>query len=178
MWGGFSLGRACLRRFFSLHFVLPLLVLAVIAVHLLILHEFTSSSPVRFAQGSIFSTWLVKDLVSFAASLGFLAMVIMVSPFVFMDPDNWFKANPLATPEHIKPEWYFLFAYCILRVIPDKNLRVLGLVRSLLVVLAPTLTGLGSPLWAFLLLTWLRGAEASDLYILAGQVVSVAYFLR
>jgi quinol-cytochrome oxidoreductase complex cytochrome b subunit len=177
VWGGFSLGTACLRRFFTLHFVLPLLVLMFVLFHLLSLHEYVSSSPVGVASGATFSGWWYKDLISFFALFAALMVAMVLTPWLFMDADNWFMANPMSTPEHIKPEWYFLFAYCVLRAIPDKALRVVRLVISLIVILISAWSRLVAPFRSFFLLTWLGGSPAEDIFILAGQIVTVSFII-
>lgn len=96
--------RACLRRFFTLHFLLPLLVLAVIIVHLHILHEYVSSSPVGNGVGMSFTNWYVKDGVTFFLILIITLLILIISPIAFIDADNWFHCNPIVTPPHIKPE--------------------------------------------------------------------------
>lgn len=179
IWGGFSLSTACLRRFFILHFLLPLVVMAIIIVHLILLHEYVSSSSVGNSGGLTFSNWYMKDIITFIGSIRVLLIVVVVVPHVFMDADNWFHANIMVTPAHIKPEWYFLFAYCILRCIPDKTIRVIGLVRSLLIVaLIGIINSRRIMPGLFVILTWLRGAEVNDHMTLASQFASVAYFIN
>jgi ubiquinol-cytochrome c reductase cytochrome b subunit len=156
-----------------------LVVMAIIIVHLILLHEYVSSSSVGNSGGLTFSNWYMKDIITFIGSIRVLLIVVVVVPHVFMDADNWFHANIMVTPAHIKPEWYFLFAYCILRCIPDKTIRVIGLVRSLLIVaLIGIINSRRIMPGLFVILTWLRGAEVNDHMTLASQFASVAYFIN
>jgi quinol-cytochrome oxidoreductase complex cytochrome b subunit len=178
VWGGFSLGGACLGRFFTLHFLLPLLVLAVITVHLHLLHEYVSSSPVGNGMGVSFTNWYVKDGVTLFLTLIRTLIILIVSPIMFIDADNWFHCNPMVTPAHIKPEWYFLPFYCILRCVPDKTLRVLTIVRSLLLIGLIRVIGIGFINARVLLLTiWLGGAALEPWYIMGSQIVTVVYIM-
>jgi ubiquinol-cytochrome c reductase cytochrome b subunit len=154
-----------------------MLVMALIIVHLLLLHEYVSSSPVGVANRNMFSSWYNKDAISVLSSLVICLGIMGLAPFLFMDADNWFHANPIATPEHIKPEWYFLFAYCILRSIPNKLFGVVALVASLLILIYFGVTNSITLLpGVVLLLTWLRGSEVSDVTTFARQLLSIIYF--
>jgi ubiquinol-cytochrome c reductase cytochrome b subunit len=115
----------------------------VIVVHLHILHEYVSSSPVGNGIGIVFTNWYVKDRVTFFISVMIALVVLILSPVLFIDADNWFRCNPIVTPAHIKPEWYFLPFYCILRCVPDKTFGVLTIVRSLLLIGVIGIVGVG-----------------------------------
>ncbi|NP_008093.1 cytochrome b (mitochondrion) [Apis mellifera ligustica] len=138
IWGGFSINNATLNRFFSLHFILPLLILFMVILHLFALHLTGSSNPL----GSNFNNYKIsfhpyfsiKDLLGFYIILFIFMFINFQFPYHLGDPDNFKIANPMNTPTHIKPEWYFLFAYSILRAIPNKLGGVIGLVMSILIL--------------------------------------------
>jgi len=195
LWGGFSVGNATLTRFFSLHFLLPFILLALVIVHLLFLHEGGRSSPggvkpswERVPFHPLFSS---KDLLGFLVSFLLFLLLVVDSPYLLGDPDNFTAANPLSTPEHIQPEWYFLFAYAILRSIPNKLGGVVALVLS---IVSLVFLSLGrrvylstrfSPstkvfFWAFsssfLILTWIGANPVEPPFEAIGQVFSFLYF--
>nr|YP_008592413.1 cytochrome b [Crossorhombus azureus]AFC88431.1 cytochrome b [Crossorhombus azureus] len=196
IWGGFSVDNATLTRFFAFHFLLPFVVLAATVIHLLFLHETGSNNPTGVSSEadkvSFHPYFSYKDLLGFAALILALVTLALFSPNLLGDPDNFTPANPLVTPPHIKPEWYFLFAYAILRSIPNKLGGVLALLFSILVLmLVPflhtskqrslTFRPLTQALfWALiadvLILTWIGGMPVEDPYILIGQLASVIYF--
>lgn len=133
VWGGFSVDNPTLNRFFSLHFLLPLIILAISLIHLTILHEKGSSNQIginRRKDKILFNkSFLFKDLIS----LILLTIIYCLMLTIFIDfhfsiaKENFFPADPLNTPLHIKPEWYFIFAYAILRSIPRKVGGILSL---------------------------------------------------
>nr|AKS04012.1 cytochrome b [Spadella cephaloptera] len=138
LWGGFSVDNATLTRFFTLHFLLPFLVAALAGIHIFFLHGTGSNNPLGVNSDSekIPFHWYysIKDFVGFFLMLMILVSLSFLSPNFFLEADNYVPANPLATPAHIVPEWYFLFAYGILRSIPNKLGGVIGLLASLLVL--------------------------------------------
>uniref|UniRef100_S5Q3B8 Cytochrome b n=4 Tax=Teleostei TaxID=32443 RepID=S5Q3B8_9GOBI len=196
IWGGFSVDNATLTRFFAFHFLFPFVVLAATVLHLLFLHETGSNNPTGLNSDAdkipFHPYFSYKDLVGFAIMLIALASLALFSPNYLGDPDNFTPANPLVTPPHIKPEWYFLFAYAILRSIPNKLGGVIALLASILVLLlVPFLhtskqRGLTfRPLSQFLfwtlvadvlVLTWIGGMPVEDPYIVIGQAASLLYF--
>merc|ERR1712173_572889 len=134
MGGGFSVIRATLTRFYTFHFLFPLLVLVLIILHLFLLHITGSSNPNRlwtFNKLAFYPFYFIKDLITFILMVFMLLGFSLSHPLIFIDADNWILSNPIVTPTHIKPEWYFLFAYAILRYIPSKGIRVLMLVLSI-----------------------------------------------
>nr|AAK70381.1 cytochrome b [Syngnathus taenionotus] len=197
VWGGFSVDNATLTRFFAFHFLLPLIVAAATVLHLLFLHETGYNNPAGLNSDadkiSFHPYFSYKDLLGFAVLLIALISIALFSPNLLGDPDNFTPANPLVTPPHIKPEWYFLFAYAILRSIPNKLGGVLALLSSILVLmLVPILhtskqRGLtfrptGQILfWALVadmvILTWIGGMPVEAPYIVIGQVASIIYFM-
>lgn len=181
VWAGFTICNATLGRFFSLHFLVPLVILRLIVVHLILLHEYVSSSTLGGLNIVIvdFVLLLNKDLVIWVTC--FLLLVVMLSvPQYFIDADNWGEANFLVTPDHIKPEWYFLFAYAILRCIPSKVMRVLGLVMSLVVVMLlrflNNVNYVTCMVFSFLMLTWLGRLEVTEYYTQRSQYASLIYY--
>nr|WDY83690.1 cytochrome b [Apis laboriosa]WDY83703.1 cytochrome b [Apis laboriosa] len=138
IWGGFSINNATLNRFFSLHFILPLIILFMIILHLFALHLTGSSNPLGSNYNNYKITFhpyfSIKDLLGFYLILLIFMLINLQYPYYLGDPDNFKIANPMNTPTHIKPEWYFLFAYSILRAIPNKLGGVIGLVMSILIL--------------------------------------------
>nr|WNH21412.1 cytochrome b [Hypsoblennius hentz] len=196
IWGGFSIDNATLTRFFAFHFLFPFVIAAVTVVHLIFLHETGSNNPTGLNSDadkiSFHPYFSYKDLLGFAALLITLISLALFTPNLLGDPDNFTPANPLVTPAHIKPEWYFLFAYAILRSIPNKLGGVLALLFSILVLmLVPVLhtskqRGLTfRPITQFLfwvliadvmVLTWIGGMPVEHPFIVIGQVASFLYF--
>ena len=196
MWGGFAVGNPTLTRFFSLHFLIPFVVAALRAVHLLFLHQTGRGNPLgvnrNFDKLRFHPYFSTKDLFGFFVMLLALSMICLLWPWTLGDPENFIPANPLVTPVHIQPEWYFLIAYAILRSIPNKLGGVLALVLSIAILLLcpflpktkfrgltfyPIRKGL---FWVHinvvLLLTWIGARPVEDPYILVGQLLSVVYF--
>nr|AAN10096.1 cytochrome b [Sayornis phoebe] len=195
-WGGFSVDNPTLTRFFALHFLLPFMIAGLALIHLTFLHETGSNNPLGISSDCdkipfhpYFST---KDVVGFIMLLLPLMTLALFSPNLLGDPENFTPANPLVTPPHIKPEWYFLFAYAILRSIPNKLGGVLALAASVLVLfLAPFLhmskqrTMTFRPLsqllfWTLvanlLILTWIGSQPVEHPFIIIGQLASLTYF--
>ena len=138
LWGGFSVSNATLNRFFSLHFLLPFIIAALSIVHLITLHQYISSNPLGvFKKKDMikfhpFFSW--KDLSPSIILISCLITISSIAPTILGDPENFNIANPLVTPVHIQPEWYFLFAYAILRGIPNKLGGVVALLIRILII--------------------------------------------
>jgi len=196
LWGGFSVRNATLTRFFTLHFLLPFILAAIRAVHLVFLHETGSSNPLgldrNFDKRPFHPYFSVKDLFGFFVFfLGFI-YICLQAPWDLGDPENFIPANPMVTPVHIQPEWYFLFAYAILRSIPRKLGGVLALVGSILILMIIPFYGnikfksrsflpLSKARFWFLivivlLLTWIGARPVEEPYIITGQSLTVLYF--
>jgi ubiquinol-cytochrome c reductase cytochrome b subunit len=135
---------ATLTRFFTFHFLLPFIVAAATMIHLLFLHQTGSNNPLGLNSNldkiPFHPYFSFKDLVGFAVLLLILTLLTLLNPYLLGDPDNFIPANPLVTPVHIQPEWYFLFAYAILRSIPNKLGGVIALVLSIAILFILPLT--------------------------------------
>ena len=197
IWGGFAVDNATLTRFFSFHFLFPFIIAAFSVLHILFLHETGSNNPLGLNRDrekvSFHSFYSVKDLFGFVFVIFGFLMLVLVFPFLLGDAENFVPANPLVTPVHIQPEWYFLFAYAILRSIPNKLGGVIGLVMSVLILLILPFTRRGNfrgeafyPVsqfcfWflisVFVLLEWIGACPVEAPYELLGQIFTFFYFL-
>jgi ubiquinol-cytochrome c reductase cytochrome b subunit len=198
LWGGFSVDNATLNRFFSLHYTLPFILIACILLHLILLHIPGSSHPLKISELSdkiaFFPYFYLKDMFSFFISLIFFSWFVFFFPNVLGHSDNYIIANPLVTPTHIVPEWYFLPFYAILRSIPDKlgGVLLMGLAIIILLVL-PNIVNINfhtkNPqlrpffkffFWCFAINVFLLGFIGSnvveDPYIIIGQLSTFFYF--
>nr|UZC29640.1 cytochrome b [Microtus richardsoni] len=196
IWGGFSVDKATLTRFFAFHFILPFIITALVLVHLLFLHETGSNNPTGLNSDSdkipFHPYFTIKDFLGALILLMAFMILTLFFPDILGDPDNYTPANPLNTPPHIKPEWYFLFAYAILRSIPNKLGGVLALILSILILaIMPLLhtskqrTLTFRPItqtmyWILVadlfILTWIGGQPVEYPFIIIGQTASIAYF--
>nr|YP_011036717.1 cytochrome b [Xestocephalus iguchii]WRK21321.1 cytochrome b [Xestocephalus iguchii] len=140
IWGGFSVDSATLSRFFSIHFTLPFIIMMMIIIHLMFLHVSGSNNPIglnsMIDKIPFHPYFSIKDMVGFSIIMMMFTMMTLSKPFILMDPDNFTPANPMITPIHIKPEWYFLFAYAILRSIPNKLGGVIALLMSIMMLMS------------------------------------------
>lgn len=195
IWGGFSINNATLNRFFSLHFILPFIIIIIVILHLYFLHLTGSNNPLGINSNlnkipfHIYFT--LKDILGFIIYLLIFSIIILQYPYILRDPDNFTPANPIITPPHIQPEWYFLFAYAILRAIPNKLGGVLALLSSIIILyLLPLINFKIFSLtffpftqllyWLFInnfiLLTW-RGSQLIEFpFIQIRQFLSFFYF--
>lgn len=196
LWGGFAVDNATLTRFFTFHFLLPFIVAAIVIIHLLFLHQTGSNNPLglnrRIDKIPFHPYFTYKDIVGFIIILTALILLTLINPYLLGDPDNFIPANPLVTPVHIQPEWYFLFAYAILRSIPNKLGGVLALVLSIAILAILPFSNKSkfrgiqfypinqvlfwSLLTIVLLLTWIGARPVEEPYIITGQLLTVLYF--
>nr|WCZ71278.1 cytochrome b [Hylobitelus xiaoi] len=196
IWGGFAVNNATLTRFFTLHFLFPFIISALVMAHLLFLHQTGSSNPMgtnsNMDKMFFHPYFTYKDLIGFLLLTMSLTTLTLQNPYLLGDPDNFTPANPLMTPIHIQPEWYFLFAYAILRSIPNKLGGVAALVFSISILYTSPFTNKKKfqstqfyPLnkllfWTLLsiiiLLTWIGARPVEDPYIIVGQTLTISYF--
>nr|YP_009231714.1 cytochrome b [Moloha majora]ALZ50232.1 cytochrome b [Moloha majora] len=197
IWGGFSVDNATLTRFFTFHFMLPFIISAMVMVHILFLHQSGANNPLGISSNidkiPFHPYFTFKDIVGFLIMISLLLILTLLNPYLLGDPDNFIPANPLVTPAHIQPEWYFLFAYAILRSIPNKLGGVIALAMSVAILMILPFTHTSKfrsltfyPLnqilfWSLisivLLLTWIGARPVEDPYILTGQILTMLYFL-
>lgn len=196
IWGGFAVDNATLTRFFALHFILPFIVRALVIIHLLFLHQTGSRNPIGIKSNidkiPFHPYFTFKDLVGFMIIIALLIILTLKIPYLLRDPDNFIPANPLVTPIHIQPEWYFLFAYAILRSIPNKLGGVIALIISIIILYTLPFINKKKFLrtqfypinkilfWSFItiiiILTWIGARPVEDPYILTGQWLTILYF--
>nr|AWV84106.1 cytochrome b [Tettigades sp. 1 PL2017] len=196
IWGGFAVDSATLTRFYSLHFIMPFIILALSVIHLIFLHQKGSNNPIGLSSNvdkiSFHPYFSIKDILGFLLTLILFVVFSLLNPYLLGDPDNFIPANSMVTPKHIQPEWYFLFAYAILRSIPNKLGGVIALIMSILILIfMPTLNnskfmGLSMyPLsqvmfWYLLtvmiLLTWIGARPVEIPFINVGMILTLLYF--
>lgn len=197
IWGGFSVNNATLNRFFSLHFLLPFVITGIVIVHLFFLHQKGSNNPLGLNSFIIripfHSYHIIKDALGFIVILFFFFIVVFFFPCALGDSENFIIANPLVTPVHIIPEWYFLWIYAILRSIPNKLGGVLALAFALVILfLVPYINiqrRVGRAFYYinqyifwlilvnFLLLTWIGRCPIDVPYENIGRVFTVLYYI-
>lgn len=197
VWGGFSVDNPTLNRFFSLHFLLPFLLAALAIIHLLFLHVHGSNNPLGISSNMdklpLHPYYSYKDYFGFIIFGIFFSFILFFFPNLLGHSDNYIPANPLVTPEHIVPEWYFLPFYAILRSIPDKLGGVLAMVGAILILLTLPFFNISlirssyfRPIWKilfwlfvanFLLLGWIGGNPVEYPYVLIGQILTISYFM-
>jgi len=140
LWGGFTVDNPTLNRFYALHYLLPFIIVAVVVLHIWALHQFGSNNPLGIDPNGpqdkipFHPYYTAKDAFGLGVFLILFAAVVFFLPNYMGHPDNYIPADPLATPAHIVPEWYFLPFYAILRSIPDKLLGVVAMFGSIIVL--------------------------------------------
>nr|YP_010259510.1 cytochrome b [Ahamus yushuensis]UIX24750.1 cytochrome b [Ahamus yushuensis]UJP71241.1 cytochrome b [Thitarodes sp. XS20] len=197
IWGGFAVDNATLTRFYTFHFLLPFILLMMTMIHLLFLHQYGSNNPLGINSNldkiPFHPYFSFKDLFGFIIMTMILMLLTLWNPYILSDPDNFIPANPLMTPIHIQPEWYFLFAYAILRSIPNKLGGVIALIMSIAILFILPFTFnkkfqgnqfypmnkilFWNMLIIIMLLTWIGARPVEDPYILTGQMLTILYFL-
>lgn len=200
LWGGFSVDNPTLNRFFPLHFVLPFVILGVVVVHVWALHSVKSNNPLgidmKTPQDSIpfHPYYTIKDLFGIGLFLMFYLAFVFWAPNFFGEPDNYIPANPMVTPPHIVPEWYYLPFYAILRSVPDKLGGVLLMFGAILILFVLPWLDTSKvrsctfrPLYKWFTILFLVNAfvlgyigaqPAEGTMLLIGQVCTVWYFLH
>jgi ubiquinol-cytochrome c reductase cytochrome b subunit len=196
LWGGFTVNAPTLRRFYSIHFLLPFIIAGVSLIHLILLHRDGSSSPIGSDTGvddvPFYPYYFSKDLFAFTCFLLVFGVLVFYFPNLLNHPDNCIPADPMETPKHLVPEWYFLPFYAILRSIPHKALGIVAMLGAILVLFLLPFTYTGyirnttyRPVfkifyWVFiadfLTLLWVGQAPITDPNIILGQYASIYYF--
>ncbi len=200
LWGGFSVDNPTLNRFFSLHYLMPFLIAGVVVLHIIALHRFGSNNPIGIdAKGpqdtiSFHPYYTIKDMVGIAMFLLLLAVAVFFFPNAMGHPDNYIPANPMQTPAHIVPEWYFLPFYAILRAVPDKLGGVLLMFSAIFVLFvlpwldrSPVRSARFRPVFRIffwllfidcIILGYLGGMPAEGIYVLLSRLATAWYFLH
>ena len=196
LWGGFSVDNATLNRFYSLHYLMPFVIAGLTIVHLSLLHKDGSNNPLGINKNidtiPFYPYFYVKDLFSFLILIALLLFFVFYYPNALGHADNYIPANPLVTPAHIVPEWYFLPFYAILRSIPDKLGGVIAMIGAILILLTIPFTQSSEvrsstfrPLFKilfwifvadFLILGWIGQMVVEYPYVEIGQIATVFYF--
>ena len=196
IWGGFAVDNATLNRFFALHFILPFLLIAGVVAHIIFLHQTGSNNPLGINRDSdripFHKYYSIKDILGYFIAIIMFLILLIYAPNILTDPENFLIANPLVTPIHIQPEWYFLWIYAILRSIPNKLGGVIALACSLLILLILPYTIIRNKtglrfypinqiiFWrlisTWLILTWIGGRPVEPPYVIIGQAATTAYF--
>nr|YP_006576403.1 cytochrome b [Nuttallia olivacea]AEV94297.1 cytochrome b [Nuttallia olivacea] len=197
IWGGYSVCDATLKRFYVLHLYLPFVLMGLAVIHLYYLHETGSNNPLGIDDGGdlipFHPYYSHKDFLGILIMVGALLLIVLFEPDLFASPENFIPANPYKTPLHIQPEWYFLFAYTILRSVPNKGGGVAALAASVLILYAlplrPKYFHLGLAFYpvsqaffwlfvsSFMMLTFIGMRPVQEPYIFMGQVSMVIYFM-
>lgn len=195
LWGGYSVDNATLNRFFSFHYLFPFIILALAILHVIFLHENGSNNPLGInsrVDQIMFPYYIIKDMYSAVFFFIVYSYFIFFEPNTLGHPDNYIMANPMVTPTHIVPEWYFLPFYAILRSVPEKRLGVVLLLLAIIILAVLPFFGrafLRSSMfrpfykilfWFFffdtLLLGWIGGKPIETPYYELGQFFTIFYF--
>jgi len=197
LWGGYSVDNATLNRFYSLHYLFPFVLVGLVGLHLIFLHEALSTNPIgiffRFDRMPLYPYYFLKDLLGVLFFFMFYGIFLFFMPNVLGHSDNYIPANPMVTPAHIVPEWYFLPFYAILRSIPDKLAGVIALLFAIITlyilpfilkpeIRAMTFRPISQYLFWFIvidtiILAWIGGKTVRFPYVQAGQIATIFYFL-
>jgi len=194
LWGNFSVSQPTLNRFFSLHFLLPLIIAALVIVHLILLHQTGSSNPTgtnpQYDKIKFFKIYLIKDISYMRVLIIIILVLCIIEPNILGDVENFNTASITTTPAHIQPEWYFLFAYAILRSIPSKLGGVVAIIAAILIIMVLTIKKNSinkkfnptkkTLFWVFLnlaaLLTWIGANPVEPPFTEIGKVLTLLYF--
>jgi quinol-cytochrome oxidoreductase complex cytochrome b subunit len=200
LWGGFAVGNPTLGRFYALHYLLPFVIVGAVVLHIWALHRFGSNNPLGIdADGPqdkipFHPYYTAKDAFGVGVFLLVLSAIVFFAPNSLGEADNYIPANPLSTPTHIVPEWYFLPYYAILRAIPDKLLGVIAMFGSILILFvlpwidrSPVRSAKFRPIykqffWIFLadciLLGYIGAKPPEGMFLIVGRVATAYYFLH
>ena len=200
LWGGFTVGNPTLNRFFSLHYLLPFVIVAVVGLHLIALHQHGSNNPLGIDRRGDQDTipfhpyYTIKDMFGLCVFLIFFAIFVFYVPNLLGHPDNYIPANPMVTPPHIVPEWYFLPYYAILRSVPDKLLGVVLMFGSVLILFvvpwldtSPVRSARFRPIYRFaswllvadaIVLGWVGANPPEGIFVAIGRLATAYYFLH
>lgn len=196
IWGGFAVDNATLNRFFSFHFLIPFILMGASAAHIIFLHQTGSNNPIGINCDSdripFHIYYSIKDILGYVIALLLFLTLVLFAPNIFTDPENFLNANPLVTPIHIQPEWYFLWLYAILRSIPNKLGGVVALAIALIILILPPFTFFRNKIgrqfnplsqilfWfiiaSLLILTWIGARPVEEPYVIIGQCATILYF--
>jgi quinol-cytochrome oxidoreductase complex cytochrome b subunit len=196
LWGGPSIQNATLNRFFSLHYLLPFIIFALVFLHIILLHQPQSSNPLGISSVSdripFYPYFYVKDLLGLVIFMFCFAFLLFFFPEALNHSDNYIPANPLVTPPHIVPEWYFLPLYAILRAIPHKTAGVIAMLFAVVSLFflpffhtTPVRSGLFRPFYKFFFYIWmanvfllgyLGACPAEPPYVFVSQCACFFYF--
>nr|AKM70260.1 cytochrome b [Aiceona himalaica] len=197
IWGGFSINNATLTQFFSIHFILPFIIIMLTFIHMFFLHKSGSNNPLglnsNFDKIMFSPYFIIKDLMGLILFMWLFLILTLIFPYLLNDHNNFIMANSMITPNHIQPEWYFLFSYSILRSIPNKLGGVIALMLSILILfIMPLLNNkkflnnkfypLNKLLfWIFIMtffiLTWIGMQPVETPFIMLGQFFTMIYFM-
>nr|YP_010028682.1 cytochrome b [Stomaphis sinisalicis]QOS49069.1 cytochrome b [Stomaphis sinisalicis] len=196
IWGGFSINNATLTRFFSIHFILPFMIIMFTMIHLMFLHLTGSNNPLginsNFDKINFSPYFIIKDLMGLIIFLWMFINLTLLFPYLMNDHNNFIMANPMITPNHIQPEWYFLFSYTILRAIPNKLGGVMALMMSILILFILPIFNkkkflsikfypinkilFWNLIMTFFMLTWIGMNPVEYPFISMGQIFTMQYF--
>jgi ubiquinol-cytochrome c reductase cytochrome b/c1 subunit len=200
LWGGYTVGNPTLNRFFSLHYLLPFVIVAVVGLHLIALHTHGSNNPLGIdhkAPGDsipFHPYYTIKDSFGLAVFLLIFAILVFYAPNLLSDPQNYIPANPLQTPPDIVPEWYFLPFYAILRSIPNKLFGVIMMFSSILILFvvpwldtSPVRSAKFRPIYkkvfwllvaSVLVLGYVGAHPPEGIYVIEGRIAAIYYFFH
>lgn len=196
LWGGFSVNAPTLRRFFSFHFILPFIIIILSIIHILSLHKTGSSNPIIIQidkdKLNFYPFFIRKDIIGLIICIMIIFIFIFINPLISTDPENFIPANPLITPTHIQPEWYFLFAYAILRSIPNKLGGVIALLMRIIILIIKSVINSKKSntkfnklnflkicilIHTFLILTWIGIKQVENPFLEIGIFYTIIYFI-
>jgi len=197
LWGGFAVSNPTLNRFFIIHFIIPIIIILITIIHLIFLHEIGSNNPLGINSNSnrisFHLYFSVKDIIGFRLYISLFIIIVLFFPNISKDPENFITANPLITPTHIQPEWYFLWLYAILRSIPNKLGGVIALISAIIIIYLPsTITTIKKKssrfsykkklifrilILSWSILRWIGKCPVEWPFIQIGQIFTILFFI-